>query len=177
LISDEAEQAWGRGYYSDAGQYVFELNPAPGAIYDYYPDQTLPADFLLQTTASFTGAIDNAYGLIFQVQAGEESDDFYTFRISGDGFYTVEKTEGNALVPLIDWTTSPLIDQAEGAANVLTVEGQGDTYNFYINGQQVDAITEATYSDGTFGLMVDNFDEAGPVNFTFDDLRVGSSVR
>ncbi|GAB4413227.1 MAG: hypothetical protein Fur0044_07590 [Anaerolineae bacterium] len=177
LISDESEQAWGRGYYTAAGQYRFDLKPAPGAIYDYYPDQTLPADFLLQATASFTGAIDNAYGLIFRVQTGEERDDFYTFRISGDGFYTIEKTEDDELLPLIDWTASPLINQTEGEANVLTIEGQGDTYQFYINGQQVDTISDDTYGEGTFGLMVDNFDEAEPVSFTFDALRVGTPAR
>jgi hypothetical protein len=177
LISDDTQQEWGRGFYTDAGQYRFELQPAPGAIYDYYLDRTLDDVFLLQTTASYSGAIDNGYGLIFQVQVGQESDDFYAFRISGDGFYTVEKTEGDELVPLIDWTASSLIDQAEGAANVLTVEGQGETYNFYINGQQVDSVTDATYSAGTFGFMVDNYDEAAPASFSFDDLRVGTPVQ
>ncbi len=107
------------------------------------------------------------------MQPGQEGDDFYAFRISGDGFYTVEKTEGNQMLPLIDWTASSLIDPDEGGANVLTVEGQGDTYRFYINGQQVDSVSDATYSGGTFGLMVDNFDEANPATFTFDDLKMG----
>jgi hypothetical protein len=174
LLNDEAEQEWGRGHYTAAGQYTFELKPAPGAIYDYYLDQTLPSDFLIEATASYTGAVDNGYGLIFQVQVGEESDEFYAFRISGDGFYTVEKTEGDELVPLIDWTASSLIDQTEGAANVLTVEGRTDTYNLYINGQQVDTFTDDTYSGGTFGFMVDNYDETTPASFTFDDLKVGT---
>jgi hypothetical protein len=174
LISDEEAQEWGRGYYAAEGQYIFELKPNPGAIYDYYLDQTLPADFLIEVTASYTGAVDNAYGLIFQVQVGEQSDEFYTFRISGDGFYTVEKTEGDELAPIIDWTPSTLINQAEGVTNVLTVEGQGDTYNLYLNGQQVNSFTNATYSGGAFGFIVDNYDEAAPANFSFDDLRVGA---
>lgn len=173
LINDEKEQDWGRGYYSSAGRYVFELKPAPGAIYDYYPEQKLPADFLLQATASYTGAVDNAYGLIFRVQAGKEGDDFYAFRVSGDGFYTVEKTEGQQMVPLIDWTASSLIEQKEGGVNVLTVAGQSDAYRFYINGKQVGALTDATYKDGTFGLIVDNFDETHPAHFTFEDLKLG----
>jgi hypothetical protein len=78
------------------------------------------------------------------------------------------------MVPLIDWTASALIDSSEGGVNVLTVEGQGDAYRFYINGRQVDALTDATYSGGAFGLMVDNFDEANPATFTFGDLRMGS---
>ncbi len=177
LINDEAEQEWGRGYYTADGQYVFEMKPAPGAIYDYYPEQTLPADFLLQTTASYTGAVDNAYGVIFQVQTSDEGDNFYAFRISGDGFYTVEKTEGNKMVPIFDWTASNLIDQSEGEANALTVEGQGDTYRLYLNGQQVNTFTDATYSGGVFGFMVDNYDETAPANFTFDDLKVGTATK
>lgn len=174
LIDDEKEQEWGRSYYSPDGQYVFELKPAPGAIYDYYTDQTLPDNFLLQAQGSYSGAADNAYGLIFRVQVGEKSDDFYAFRISGDGFYTVEKTEGDQLTPIIDWTASSLIDQTEGATNVLAVEGQGDAYHLYINGLQVNTFTDATYKSGTFGFMVDNYDKAVPASFTFDDLKAGA---
>lgn len=177
LIDDETEQEWGRGYYSEAGQYVFELKPDPGSIYDYYLDQTLPSEFLLQATAAYTGPVDNAYGLIFQVQVGEQNDDFYTFRISGDGFYTVEKTEQGEATAVIDWTASSLIDQAEGAANILTVQGKGDAYTLYINGQQVNTFTDAAYSGGTFGFMVDNYDETAPANFTFDDLKVGTPAQ
>ncbi len=174
LIDEPTEQEWGRNYYED-GQYIFELKPAPGAIYDYYEGQTLPDAFLMQATASYTGSPDNGYGLIFQVQAGEESDDFYAFRISGDGFYTVEKTEKGELTTLIDWTPSGQIDQAEAAPNLLAVQGDGDTYTLYINGRQVDTFTDDTYTGGTFGFMVDNYDEKAPSTFAFDDLAVGTA--
>ncbi len=175
LFDDQEDSDWGRGYYDGEG-YTFELTPYAGPIYDYYADLALPDDFLLQTAASYTGAVDNAYGFIFQVQPGE-TDEFYTFRISGDGFYSVEKTSGDQLETLIDWTASSLIDQAEGAVNVLTVEGQGETYFLYINGQQVDSFTDADFSGGTFGYMVDNFDQDNPVSFTFDDLTAGAADR
>jgi clostripain len=174
LINDEEEQAWGRGYYTEAGQYLFALQPNPGTTYDYYANQTLGDTFLIQATASYTGPVDNAYGLLFRVQAGEEADEFYTFRISGDGFYTVEKTEGGELKPVIDWTASSLINQAEGEANSLTVEGQGESYNLYINGQQVNTFSDPDFSGGTFGLIVDNYDSENPANFAFDDLTVGT---
>lgn len=174
LFDEQEQQEWGRGYYVKAGQYRFELTPHAGPIYDYYADETLPANFLLQVTASFTGTLDNGYGLVFQTLPGDETDQFYTFRISGDGFYTVEKTEGDELIPLIDWTLSSLINQREKAKNVLVVEGRGDTYNLYINGHQVDSFSDADFSKGTFGFMVDNFDEQLPTTFTFDDLKVGT---
>lgn len=177
LINEPEEQAWGKAYYSEAGQYLFALQANPGTTYDYYANQSLEDDFLIQATASYTGPVDNGYGLIFRVQAGEKADDFYTFRISGDGFYTVEKTENGELKPVIDWTTSGLIKQTEGEANILTVEGKGDTYNLYINGQQVNTFTDAAYKGGTFGFVVDNYDEEKPANFTFDDLTVGTPVQ
>jgi hypothetical protein len=174
LFDEPEPQEWGRGYYAKAGQYRFELLPQAGPIYDYYADETLPANFLLQVTASFTGTLNNGYGLVFQTLPGEETDQFYTFRISCDGFYTVEKTDGDQLTTLIDWTTSSLINQKEKGKNILAVEGQGDTYNLYINGHQVDSFNNADFSKGTFGFMVDNFDEELPTSFTFDDLKVGT---
>jgi hypothetical protein len=176
LIDEPTEQEWGRSYYQD-GQYIFELNPAPGAIYDYYAAPTLPDAFLMQAAASYSGAADNGYGLIFRVQVGEESDDFYAFRISGDGFYTVEKTENGQLATLIDWTPSSQIDQAEGTPNLLAVQGDGDAYALYINGRQVGAFTDDAYTGGTFGFMVDNYDEKAPATFTFDDLAVGTAAQ
>jgi hypothetical protein len=177
LINEQQEQPWGKAYYSEAGQYLFALQANPGTTYDYYANQLLEDDFLIQTAASYTGPVDNGYGLLFRVQAGEQTDDFYTFRISGDGFYTVEKTEQNELKPVIDWTASGLIKQAEGEANILTVEGKGDTYNLYINGQQVNTFTDGAYQGGTFGFIVDNYDSENPANFTFDDLTVGAPAQ
>lgn len=181
LVQDETEQEWGRGYYTPEGQYTFEMKPNPGAIYDFYLDQALPADFLLEVTAQYEGAANNGYGLIFQLlPAADETgaDRFYTFRISGDGYYSVEKV-GAETVPLIDWTYTGAINQEPGAANLLAVEGQGNSFNLYINGQQVDSFTDAegSYSEGTFGLITDNYDEAAPVTFTFDDLTVGTPAQ
>jgi hypothetical protein len=175
LVQNEAEQDWGRGFYDPAGQYVFELKPNPGAIYDFYLEQSLPEPFVLQVTASYAGAANNGYGLIFQLQPAQtetETDQFYTFRISGDGFYSVEQV-GQETKPLIDWTYTEQIDQAENATNVLTVEGTADGYNLYINHHLVDSFSGELPGGGGFGLIVDNYDTEAPVTFTFDDLTLG----
>jgi hypothetical protein len=186
LFQDEAEQDWGRGYYAAGGQYAFELKPYAGPIYDYYAEVTLPDQFLLQATASYDGAANNAYGLVFQVLPAETEDgpdQFYTFRISGDGFYTVEKVAAE-MATLIDWTATSAIKQEAQAQNVLTVEGNGPSYNLYINGQLVDSFTDTpaeagqvSYSGGSVGFIVDNYDETAPASFTFDDLKVGTAAQ
>lgn len=163
---------WGESGYSDDGRYFFELTPYAGPIYTYYPDATLPETFILQTTAAYEGAAENAYGLVFQVIDDEH---FYLFRVSGDGFYTIEMVEGDELISLVDWTPYE-IDGTPGAPNVLTVVGRGDSYAFYINGRRVDRIQDGTYSGGSYGVVADNYNQEAEVTLTFDDLLVGSPV-
>lgn len=171
LVDAQEARDWGRGYYaSDIEQYVMELNPYAGPIYDYYEGVTLDDNFILQVTTGYEGTQNNGYGLIFR----QSENGYYAFSISGDGFYTVERVDAEEASTLIDWTASELIDQNELGANVLTVVGQGDTYNIYINGQQVNTFTDATHSGGVPGIIANNFDEENPVTFYYDDLTVGT---
>lgn len=171
LVDAQEAQDWGRGYYDpNIEQYVVELTPYAGPIYDYYEGRALDDNFMLQITSAYEGAINNSYGLVFRLS----ENGYYAFSISGDGFYTVERSDGVETTTVIDWTASALINQDELAANVLTVVGQGETYNLYINGQQVDTFTDATHSGGTFGIISNNFDEEAPVTFYYDDLTVGT---
>ncbi len=161
---------WGKaGYVS--GQYVFEMQPFAGPEYDYYLEQTLGENFILQATASYTGAADNGYGVIFRVT---EDEDFYIFRISGDGFFTAERTDGEEIVALVEWTESTQIKTQPGAANLLTVVGRGDGYALYVNGAQVGSFRDGTYHGGSFGVIADNFDEKTGTKVSFDEYLVGT---
>ena len=168
---EQVREDWGVSAYASSEQYVVELNPYAGPIYDYYVDWSLAEEFLLEVTAGYAGAADNGYGLIFQF-VGDGL--FYVFRISGDGFYTVERAEGDALATLIEWTPSELINQTESSGNVLTLQAHGDKYLLFINGHMVDSFSDSSYHGGTFGIIVDNFDEQSSARFFFDDLIVGS---
>jgi hypothetical protein len=168
---EQTREVWGTSTYADSEQYVVELNPYAGPVYDYYLDRRLPEAFMLEVTAGYAGAADNGYGLIFQFIGDGQ---FYVFRISGDGFYAVERADGDELATLIEWTPSELINQAELSGNVLTLEGHGDTYLLFINGHMVNRFSDPTYYGGTFGIIVDNFDEQSPAHFFFDDLTIGS---
>jgi hypothetical protein len=170
---EQVEEEWGLSYYADYEEYVMELVPYGGPIYDYYLDWTLSEVFMIEVLAGYGGAANNGYGVIFQFVGDGQ---FYVFRISGDGFYTIERGDGDDLTTLVEWTPSDLIDQTELNWNVLTVEGWGDTYYVYINGHMVDSFTDATYSGGTFGIIVDNFDEEAPAVFYFDDYAVGTPM-
>ena len=171
LYDDDVAQEWGQGYYDPDGElYVYAMNPASGAIYDYYADLVLPDAFMLQVSALTAGAVDTGYGLIFQVQ---DDSHFYAFRVSGDGYFLVEKADGEYLDTLVDWTPADSLDLTEEAINTLAVVGAGGDYRLYVNGVQVGEFADDSYGAGSAGYMVENLDPAAPAAFVFDDFVVG----
>jgi hypothetical protein len=171
LYDDEVAQAWGQGYYDlETEQYVYAINPASGAIYDYYVDLLLPEVFMLQASSQAAGAFDTAFGLIFQVQ---DENHFYSFRVSGDGYFLVEKAEGGTLDIVVDWTAAETFDTTEEALNTLAVVGADGFYRLYVNWMQVGEFADDSYGAGSAGYLVENFDEFAPAAFVFDNFVVG----
>lgn len=171
LYDDEEMSEWGQGYYDlEYEMYVYAMQPASGAIYDYYYDLTLPDTFMVQVSAQSAGAIDTAYGLIFQVQ---DDDHFYAFRVSGDGYFLVEIADGEYLETLVDWTVAESYDLTEEAINTLAVAGGDGFYALYVNGMQVGEFADDSYGAGSAGYLVEDYDETDPAAFGFDDFVVG----
>jgi hypothetical protein len=171
LYDDEVAQEWGQGYYDlETEQYVYVMNPASGAIYDVYADLLLPDTFMLQVSAQAAGAVDTAFGLIFQVQ---DDSHFYAFRLSGDGYFLVEKTDGETLDIVVDWTVADSFDTTEEAVNTLAVVGADGVYRLYVNWIQVGEFADESYGAGSAGYLVENFDATAPAAFAFDDFVAG----
>jgi hypothetical protein len=171
LYDDKVAQEWGQGGYDlETEQYVYAMNPASGAIYDYYTDLMLPDAFMLQVSAQTAGAVDTGYGLIFQVQ---DDTHFYAFRVSGDGYFLVERAAGETLEMLVDWTVAHSFDSTEEALNTLAVVGADGLYRLYVNGVQVGEFADDSYGAGSAGYLVENFDKWAPTAFVFDDFVAG----
>jgi hypothetical protein len=171
LYDDQEAQEWGQGFYDlETEQYVYAMNAASGAIYDYYADLWLPDDFMLQASVQAAGALDTAFGLIFQVQ---DENHFYAFRLSGDGYFLVEKADGETLDILVDWTSADTFDTTEEALNTLAVVGADGFYRLYVNGVQVGEFADDSYGAGSAGYLVENYDATVPAAFVFDDFVAG----
>ena len=54
----------------------------------------------------------------------------------------------------ITWTESDVIKDGEEVFNTLGVMADGSTLTLYINGQEVDEVTENSYLAGSFGVFV-----------------------
>ncbi len=130
------------------------------------------SDFHLAVEATqVAGPDDNEYGVLVRMR---DSDHFYRFSISGDGYYLVSKYDGEEWVALNgDWTTPPDPDAIRlgAATNLLEVVCQGATMTFLVNGVQLALVEDSSYSRGNIGLYAGSFFESG-VEVHFDSLRV-----
>jgi hypothetical protein len=137
-----------------------------------YPDPPRDfADFALEVDARrVSGPLDNEFGVLVRYQP--ETDEFYLFAISSNGFYSVQKYQANEWQKLVDWTESTAILQGEDV-NRLRVTGQGDKMRFFVNGEPLTQVEDASFRSGSVGLLAST-NEKGGVAVAFDNLRVRS---
>jgi len=127
------------------------------------------ADFALEVDARrVSGPLSNEFGVLVRYQPA--TDEFYLFKISSDGFYAVEKYQAGEWQQLVKWTESEAILQGE-AVNRLRVTGQGAKMRFFVNGEPLTQVEDASFRAGSVGLLAST-GEKGGVAVAFDNLRV-----
>jgi hypothetical protein len=125
-------------------------------------------DLVLEVEATqVEGPDDNQYGVLVRYV---DSDNFYCFGISGDGYYRVEKLVNDEWVTLVNSSRSDAIRRGQ-ATNVIRVEAEGNTFTFFVNGTRLASFTDGTFRLGDIGLFAAAYDE-GNVHISFDNLSV-----
>ncbi|MBE2197135.1 MAG: hypothetical protein IAE79_00900 [Anaerolinea sp.] len=120
------------------------------------------------------GPLNNGYGMLFRVN--DDRDDFYVFEISSDGYVWIGRYRNGGtdeIQPIIGdwWMESAAINQGLNQLNTLRVEAEGANLIFYVNDQEVGRVTDATFSKGDVGLMVETLGVGG-VRVQFDNFLV-----
>lgn len=92
------------------------------------------ADFdLIVEATRMAGPADNGFGVLFRYQ---DTRNYYLFMISSDGYYQLSRRLDGVDQVLSDWALSSWIQQGD-SVNTVRVIGQGNTFTFLINDQQV----------------------------------------
>ena len=126
-------------------------------------------DFLVQADAyRVAGPTNNEFGIVFR---HKDTDNFYVFLISSDGFYTLRKMEDGAWSDLTAWTESALIEQDESAVNTVGVYAEGTTIGLLINGELVETVEDDTFATGMIGLSAGTYEE-GSLEVAWDDFTL-----
>ncbi len=99
------------------------------------------------------------------------TDSFYYVGISPDGYYSFSKSAVAQDDVTLKEGTSDLISAAAGSVRLGLDCGNG-SMTLYVNGQQIDSVSDTTYTSGTIGLFVASDDQDNGANVTFDDYVV-----
>ncbi|MDM8519761.1 AAA family ATPase [Anaerolineales bacterium HSG6] len=100
-----------------------------------------------------TGANSSMYGLVWGFQ---DIDNYYCFRISDGGSYSIYREIDDERIFSRAWTVSPYVKKRQ-ASNELTVRQNNNMVTFLVNGFQVDELTMplVNFGDGV-GFIIYN---------------------
>ncbi len=124
------------------------------------------SDFHYQGTV-FTESCQSGdyYGLVFR-----SADDLnlYLFGVSCSGQFRIVRRLDGIFSTLQDFTIAPAIHSG-GRLNLLGVRAQGSNLSFYVNDQNIFALTESSIAEGRFGVFAKS--HLNPqLSVQFDDL-------
>ncbi|MBK9714884.1 MAG: hypothetical protein IPO81_26855 [Kouleothrix sp.] len=121
---------------------------------------------LADNSDDFSGNV--ASGVVFR--AKDDSHMYAVLLDSRKGQYRVSKLDGSTWSDLIATKPSKLI-KSQANANVLRVDGDGDSFTIYLNGEQLDAFKDAAYTQGGVGMIQSNVDAVNPHSH-FDNVKI-----
>ena len=109
----------------------------------------------------------DAGGMLFRTD--DTGNNFYYFRIGRDGSYILYLSNGNNVTTLRQKATSA-IKTGLNQMNLIAVVAQGNKFDFYVNKQHVDTVTDKTYIEGRIGVAAD--DDNNPTEVMFNNAMV-----
>jgi len=109
------------------------------------------------------------FGIVCNEQGTTQS--FYYVGVSPDGYYAFIKSAVAQDDVFLKEGTSELISISSGSVR-LGLDCGGGVLTLYVNGQQVDSVSDSTYTSGVVGLFAASDDQNSGTNVTFDDFVV-----
>jgi hypothetical protein len=94
---------------------------------------------------------------------------FYYVGVSPDGYYAFNKSKVVGDDEILKDGTSDIIS-ASAQSMRLGLDCKNGSMTLYVNGQQIDSVSDSTYTSGTFGLFGASDDEQNGTSVLFDDF-------
>ncbi|CAN5182905.1 hypothetical protein BH09BAC2_BH09BAC2_12580 [soil metagenome] len=115
------------------------------------------------STRWVSGVDDRSYGLSFC--ADFANNNYYSFFISGNGYYKIAYLKNGTWTDMKAWTSSNMI--YKNSTNILAVKKEGTSLRFYINDVVVDTETFPGAFGSDFGVSAEN-----KQTIEFDDFSI-----
>lgn len=134
------------------GRYVFSKWTEQGNWHSYQyifldPDR----DYEIEASISQLSGIDNnSFNITW---GGEALDNAYSFGISTNGYYIINRWVNNEFREIEEWTKIEHVN-AMPTPNTLKVRSVGGRWTFYVNGNEVHSMRAMPINGGLIGLTV-----------------------
>jgi hypothetical protein len=112
----------------------------------------------------------SAAGLVFRLVDG---NNLFAFLVSPVGMYRIYRSDAGTWTSLAGWTSSTAINKGV-ATNHLRVVANGSSFSFFVNGTEVETLTDTAHASGFVGVVARAYDENVDVHVAFDNLQVHS---
>lgn len=146
----------------------------PGQLWWTNPSRNFDDVIIRAEARQVSGSNDNAYGIICRYQ---NTENFYVFLISGDGYYAIGKYQSGAenvtyLTENGQFQPSEEINTGV-ASNELVVSCIGNELSMEVNGAPLITVTDPTFVTGDLGLAASTLQaETGVIEF--DNVQVSA---
>jgi hypothetical protein len=94
------------------------------------------------------------YGLFARGSSPENVYGGYLFGITCDGRYSLRSWDGSSFTALIPWAANSAIQSGSDQTHRLGFWSDGEQIKLYIDGKEIDSLTDSTHSAGKFGLFI-----------------------
>ena len=182
LLQDDfggIDQPWGTGTDSDSsveylnGGLEFKVFTPQYFIWSG-PNTTNYQNVHIEVTAKNNNSDqDTAFGLVCNQQVTKSA--FYYLAMTANGQYVIAKAavaqDDVFLTNNAEWGDSDLIAKNASSYRLGADCGNG-VITFYVDGQQVATVTDATYTDGYVALFAWSHDQQNGADITFDDFAI-----
>ncbi|MCA9998035.1 MAG: hypothetical protein KDE56_19880 [Anaerolineales bacterium] len=150
-------------------QLAIEINAPNTVQYSALANELFDNFVLTVDVSQLQGSLDSSYGVLFRMVSPEQ---FYRFAMTSEGTYVIERRENGRWLRLSDdWPTAPAINQGLNVANEIKITAVGATLTFFVNGIEVQQVTDSTYSLGGIALDAGTFGHTG-LQVAFDNVQV-----
>ncbi|MEE4195629.1 MAG: hypothetical protein V2J07_10570 [Anaerolineae bacterium] len=110
----------------------------------------------------------STYGVMCRVQ---ENGDGYSFRITNNGQYVIEKYVNGIFIPLNNWSYSEVIKANKDInKNHIVAECVGTQLSLSVNGHLLDVAVDSTFTEGKIGFVAQAGATGAYTEVHFDEL-------
>ena len=169
---------YSRGFHSPGVYHLKDLKQNE-THWSLFPDKSY-GEFTFQAdvwdNSDDVSAGDIAEGLVFRATDKTASDKNHFYAVLIDprkGKYAVVKWDGDKFASTPDWKDSSLIKR-KNEVNTVRVDGDGDKFTIYLNGDKLTDFSDSSYAKGSIGFIASNVD-ATANHIHFDNVKVYST--